>query len=50
MHQQVDAPCIRRPLVLLAPQLYVAGEFVGGSDICEQMAGNGELQELLRKQ
>jgi monothiol glutaredoxin len=30
------------------PQLYVKGEFVGGSDICEQMAGTGELQELLR--
>jgi glutaredoxin-related protein len=30
------------------PQLYVQGEFVGGSDICEQLAATGELQELLR--
>lgn len=33
------------------PQLYVSGEFVGGSDICEQMMNSGELQALLpRKQ
>eukprot|EP00878_Enallax_costatus_P003308 GHUV01003513.1.p1 GENE.GHUV01003513.1~~GHUV01003513.1.p1 ORF type:complete len:279 (+),score=64.10 GHUV01003513.1:127-963(+) len=30
------------------PQLYVGGEFVGGSDIVEQMQANGELQELLK--
>jgi glutaredoxin-related protein len=30
------------------PQLYVGGEFVGGSDIVEQMVGNGELQLMLR--
>lgn len=30
------------------PQLYVAGEFLGGADIVEQMAGTGELQLTLR--
>jgi monothiol glutaredoxin len=29
------------------PQLYVRGEFVGGSDIMMEMFENGELQELL---
>jgi monothiol glutaredoxin len=29
------------------PQLYVAGEFVGGSDIMMEMYESGELQELL---
>lgn len=29
------------------PQLYVDGELVGGSDIVEQMAGSGELSQLL---
>ncbi len=29
------------------PQLYVKGEFVGGSDIVTQMAENGELHEML---
>ncbi len=29
------------------PQLYVGGELVGGSDIIVQMAGSGELQQLL---
>ena len=29
------------------PQLYVKGEFVGGSDIMMEMFQNGELQELL---
>lgn len=29
------------------PQLYVNGEFVGGSDIITQMYQNGELQKLL---
>jgi monothiol glutaredoxin len=29
------------------PQLYVKGEFVGGSDIMMEMFENGELQELL---
>jgi monothiol glutaredoxin len=31
------------------PQLYVGGEFVGGSDIIAEMHGNGELLELLKK-
>ena len=30
------------------PQLYVKGEFVGGSDIMMEMFESGELQELLR--
>jgi monothiol glutaredoxin len=29
------------------PQLYVKGEFVGGSDIMMEMYENGELQEML---
>jgi monothiol glutaredoxin len=29
------------------PQLYVKGEFVGGSDIMMEMFENGELKELL---
>lgn len=29
------------------PQLYVNGEFVGGSDILMEMYENGELQQLL---
>jgi monothiol glutaredoxin len=29
------------------PQLYVAGEFVGGSDIMMEMYQSGELQQLL---
>ena len=31
------------------PQLYVKGEFVGGSDIMMEMFENGELQQLLEK-
>ena len=30
------------------PQLYVNGEFVGGSDILIEMHGSGELQQLLK--
>ncbi|KIA80988.1 Grx4 family monothiol glutaredoxin [Chromobacterium amazonense] len=30
------------------PQLYVKGEFIGGSDIMYEMYQNGELQELLK--
>ena len=30
------------------PQLYVNGEFVGGSDILMEMYEAGELQELLK--
>ena len=32
------------------PQLYVNGEFVGGSDIMTEMYQSGELQTLLGKQ
>jgi monothiol glutaredoxin len=31
------------------PQLYVAGEFLGGSDIMIEMYQNGELGELIEK-
>jgi len=31
------------------PQLYVDGEFVGGSDIMTEMFKNGELKKLLEK-
>lgn len=31
------------------PQLYVNGEFVGGSDIMMEMYQSGELQQLLSK-
>lgn len=30
------------------PQLYIKGEFVGGSDIMTEMYQNGELQNLLK--
>ena len=30
------------------PQLYINGEFVGGSDIVSEMFQNGELQTLLK--
>lgn len=32
------------------PQLYVDGEFVGGSDILREMYQSGELQKLLETQ
>jgi len=31
------------------PQLYVNGEFVGGSDIMTEMYQSGELQKVLKK-
>jgi monothiol glutaredoxin len=31
------------------PQLYVKGQFVGGSDIVTEMFQNGELQKLLQQ-
>ena len=31
------------------PQLYVNGQFVGGSDIMTEMYESGELQELLKQ-
>ena len=30
------------------PQLYVKGEFVGGSDIMREMYDSGELQQMLK--
>lgn len=30
------------------PQLYIKGEFIGGSDIVREMYESGELQELLK--
>ena len=32
------------------PQLYVGGEFVGGSDIMREMYESGELKQLLAQQ
>ena len=32
------------------PQLYIKGEFVGGSDIMMEMYENGELQQMLTGQ
>ena len=29
------------------PQIYIGGEFMGGSDILQQMQGNGELDEAI---
>ena len=31
------------------PQLYIDGEFVGGSDIMMEMYESGELQQLIKK-
>lgn len=31
------------------PQLYVKGEFIGGSDIMSEMHGSGELKQLLEE-
>lgn len=31
------------------PQLYIKGEFVGGSDIMNEMFESGELQEMLNE-
>lgn len=31
------------------PQLYIKGEFVGGSDILAEMYESGELQELVKE-
>ena len=30
------------------PQVFIKGEFVGGSDITTEMAQNGELEQLLK--
>ena len=32
------------------PQLYINGEFIGGSDIMTEMYQNGELKKLLEKE
>jgi monothiol glutaredoxin len=32
------------------PQLYIAGEFIGGSDIMQEMFQSGELQKLVPEQ
>jgi len=32
------------------PQLYIKGEFIGGSDIMAEMYQSGELKQLLEKQ
>jgi monothiol glutaredoxin len=31
------------------PQLYIKGEFIGGSDILREMHANGDLQKLLKE-
>lgn len=35
--------------LLFSPQLYVAGEFIGGSDIMIEMYQSGELGEMIEK-
>jgi Grx4 family monothiol glutaredoxin len=32
------------------PQLYVEGEFIGGLDICKELAQSGELSDVLKRQ
>ncbi|HEY9397198.1 MAG TPA: Grx4 family monothiol glutaredoxin [Burkholderiales bacterium] len=49
----LDDPAIRQGVKDYAnwptiPQLYVKGEFVGGSDILREMYQSGELQKLLQ--
>jgi len=51
----LEAPEIRQGIKEYAnwptiPQLYVNGEFVGGSDILREMYQSGELQKLLAAQ
>ena len=48
----LENPDIREGIKVYAnwptiPQLYVKGEFVGGSDIVKEMYQSGELQKLL---
>lgn len=31
------------------PQVYLKGEFIGGSDICMEMAQSGELEQLFQE-
>jgi monothiol glutaredoxin len=47
-------PAIRQGIKLYSnwptiPQLYVAGEFVGGADIVREMHESGELKELFER-
>ena len=48
----LEEPAIREGIKAFSdwptiPQLYVRGEFVGGSDIMREMYQSGELQQLL---
>ena len=48
----LDEPEIREAIKTYSswptiPQLYLAGEFIGGSDIMMEMYENGELQKLI---
>ena len=50
----LENPFIREKLPSIArwptyPQLFVAGELVGGADIVEEMGKNGSLKPLLEK-
>ena len=49
----LDEPEIREAIKTYSnwptiPQLYVKGEFVGGSDIMREMYDSGELQQMLK--
>jgi len=48
----LDDPDIRQAIKEISnwptiPQLYIKGEFIGGSDIMSEMVESGELQKLL---
>lgn len=50
----LDNPLIRERLPKVSswptfPQLFVAGELIGGSDIVMEMARSGELNELIER-
>jgi monothiol glutaredoxin len=47
-------PAIRQELSALSgwptiPQVFVGGELIGGADIVEELAGNGELERKLQE-
>ena len=47
-------PAIRQELSTLSgwptiPQVFVRGELIGGADICEELAGSGELERTLQE-
>lgn len=49
----LEDPAIREGIKIYSnwptiPQLYVKGEFIGGSDIMAEMFESGELQELIQ--